>query len=228
MVAAVKIRQEVTIRRSNNIVKLILEFKCNSYGDFHCTQPNGVPGKNVAMGAHSESKNRDDVSVTITSNNITTKVGESGKPHEFLLGGNATNGYTFYDPATNTYLALSSNSNEINELEEATTKNAWWDVSFSQNNVVISSKAYTSRSIMHNNSSAFFRTYTSAQTPVQLYKQQQSTGVEKTIYVPKVKERVAVHTIQGTLVRLTDDYSDALRDLPKGIYIINGRKIVIR
>ena len=38
---------------SNNIVKLILEFKCDSYGDFHCTQPNGVPGRNVAMGSYS-------------------------------------------------------------------------------------------------------------------------------------------------------------------------------
>lgn len=37
---------------SYKTVKLITTFKCNAYGDFHCTQPGGNPGKNVAMGTY--------------------------------------------------------------------------------------------------------------------------------------------------------------------------------
>ena len=37
---------------SNKIVKKITKFKCNAYGDFHCTKPGGKPGKDVAMGTY--------------------------------------------------------------------------------------------------------------------------------------------------------------------------------
>ena len=35
----------------NKIVKLVVKYKCDSYGDFHTTQPYGIPGKNVVMGS---------------------------------------------------------------------------------------------------------------------------------------------------------------------------------
>ena len=37
---------------SYKTVKLIKKFKCDAYGDFHCTKPGGKPGKNVAMGTY--------------------------------------------------------------------------------------------------------------------------------------------------------------------------------
>lgn len=37
---------------SYKTVKLIKKFKCDSYGDFHCTRPGGKPGKNIAMGTY--------------------------------------------------------------------------------------------------------------------------------------------------------------------------------
>lgn len=37
---------------SYKTVKLIKKFKCDSYGDFHCTRPGGKPGKDVAMGTY--------------------------------------------------------------------------------------------------------------------------------------------------------------------------------
>ena len=42
---------------SYKTVKLITDFKCDAYGDFHCTQPGGVPGKNVAMGSFHPTEN---------------------------------------------------------------------------------------------------------------------------------------------------------------------------
>lgn len=38
---------------SNKIVKLVVKYKCDSYGDFHTTQPGGIPGKNIVMGSKS-------------------------------------------------------------------------------------------------------------------------------------------------------------------------------
>ena len=37
---------------SYKTVNLITKFKCDAYGDFHCTKPGGNPGKNVAMGTY--------------------------------------------------------------------------------------------------------------------------------------------------------------------------------
>lgn len=37
---------------SYKTVQLIKKFKCNAYGDFHCTRPGGDPGRNVAMGTY--------------------------------------------------------------------------------------------------------------------------------------------------------------------------------
>ena len=38
---------------SNKIVKLVEKYDCDAYGDFHTTQPGGVPGKNIVMGSKS-------------------------------------------------------------------------------------------------------------------------------------------------------------------------------
>ncbi|MDO5814890.1 MAG: hypothetical protein Q4Q18_04570, partial [Methanobrevibacter sp.] len=34
-----------------------VKFKCDAYGDFHCTRPGGMPGKNVAMGTYNPTYN---------------------------------------------------------------------------------------------------------------------------------------------------------------------------
>ena len=37
---------------SYKTVKLVKKFKCDTYGDFHCTRPGGDPGNDVAMGTY--------------------------------------------------------------------------------------------------------------------------------------------------------------------------------
>lgn len=39
---------------------------------------------------------------------------------------------------------------------------------------------------------------------------------------------IRVHTINGTLVKSANDYNEAISNLPKGIYIVNGKKVVVR
>ena len=185
--------------------------------------------KDVAMGEpNSEGTSRTRVSVSISDEQITTATGESGKPYTLVLGGNISQGYTLYDPVKKTYLAKIKSDNTLNEADEATSNQARWTISFKNGNAEITNKQSTSYSIMYNTSAYMFRAYSSGQTPVQLYKIHQSTGIDISTYIPTAKERVTVHSINGMLIRLTDNYPDALRDLPKGIYIINGRKIVIR
>lgn len=38
---------------SNKIVKLVVKYKCDSFGDLHTTQPGGLPGDNIVMGSKS-------------------------------------------------------------------------------------------------------------------------------------------------------------------------------
>lgn len=38
---------------SNNIVKLVVKYKCDCFGDLHTTQPGGLPGDNIVMGSKS-------------------------------------------------------------------------------------------------------------------------------------------------------------------------------
>ena len=185
--------------------------------------------KDVAMGEpNSDGRSRTQVSVSISDEQITTATGESGKPYTLVLGGNSSQGYTLYDPVKKTYLAKIQSNNTLNEADEATSNQTRWTISFKNGNAEITNKQSTSYSIMYNTSASMFRAYPSGQTPVQLYKIHQSTGIDISTYIPTDKERVTVHSINGMLIRLTDNYPDALRDLPKGIYIINGRKIVIR
>lgn len=41
---------------SNKIVKLVVKYKADAYGDFHTTQPGGAPGKNIVMGSKAPAK----------------------------------------------------------------------------------------------------------------------------------------------------------------------------
>lgn len=38
---------------SNKIVKLVVKYKCDAFGDLHTTQPGGLPGANIVMGSKS-------------------------------------------------------------------------------------------------------------------------------------------------------------------------------
>lgn len=43
----------ITGKVSNKVLNLMISLKCEAYGDFHCTQYPGVPGKDVIMGCAS-------------------------------------------------------------------------------------------------------------------------------------------------------------------------------
>ena len=52
----------------NKIVKLVVKYKCDAYGDFHTTKPGGVPGKNIVMGSKGPATKSADLTNYIAKN----------------------------------------------------------------------------------------------------------------------------------------------------------------
>lgn len=166
------------------------------------------------------------VSVSILGSQIKTEVNTSGKPHEVTLGG-ATDSYTLYDSCDKTYLALTSSSNALNHVEDATTAGAKWTITISNGAATIQNKEYNNRTLRYNNSSPRFACYTSGQEPVALYKRIVTTGI-KDIEASSSDKDINVFGLDGRVVRSHVSTSTSLQGLPKGIYLIQGRKIVVR
>ena len=124
--------------------------------------------KPAVMGAISTTSTKYGTSVTsgfTLSNGVITLSGTDAKP--LILGGDATNGWTF-DLDGN----LLSQNKSSGTLNTTNSDNTLWNISFSGNNVVIGhSIDGTDYSIQYNSSSPRFASYSSSQSPIQLYKE---------------------------------------------------------
>lgn len=181
--------------------------------------------KSVAMTGQSSTV-RSYESVTINGDKIETEVDTDGAPRQFVLGG-SNGAYTFYD-AIDKYLAYTSgNKNSLDSSETAEDNSAKWNISISGSGTVISNVASSSRNIQYNASSPRFACYTSAQKPVTLYKNTASTGVNNVTNTSD-KHLVDVYSLIGVKVRKAVESSTALRGLGKGVYIVCGKKYVVR
>ena len=73
--------------------------------------------------------------------------------------------------ASKTLYLMTTNSNSgFSTATSTSSSNARWNLSYSSSKVVISNAQYTGRMLQYNAGNALFRTYTSSQTPVVLYK----------------------------------------------------------
>lgn len=180
---------------------------------------------NVAM-AGSGKNIRNYASVTISNNVIKTTVNESGKPYQFILGGNS-GAYTLYDTTEKVYLALTSSDNKLHS-EESVSENSKWSITISGSNAQITNNVYSDRFINYNSSSPRFACYksTSNQKPVAIYKNSTPSGING-IHVTE-ERGVDVYSISGVLIKRSTDKESALEGLSKGIYIINHKKYVVK
>ncbi len=168
------------------------------------------------------------VGVTILGTQISTSVNSAGKPHELILGG-TTNNYTFYDTADSVYIGLNSNGNALHQLTSNTEQGAHWTITLSNGVCDILNNGYEDRYLRYNNSSPRFACYTSGQYPVVLYKRAATTGIVASQWLTSEREeQVSVYSIDGRRVCSANNKKDALRQLTKGIYIVNGRKMVVK
>ena len=167
--------------------------------------------------------------VTIADNGtITTEVNKKEKPRTLTLGGSAGN-YTFYDNVDKKYLALTSDNNKLFLQEKADDMMAQWNISISGGYASIANNKFTKRVIQYNSSSPRFACYTGGQQKVALYKASTATGINNAPqWNTTSTDKVNVYTVTGVMVKRLVERQQALQQLPKGIYIMNGQKVVIR
>ena len=179
--------------------------------------------ENVAM-AEEKKDIRGYASVTIKGNEIKTDVVREGKPYAFVLGRTA-NHYTFCDISDNTYLSINTNGNKLYSVKDCNGTDAQWNIEMAAGIAEIVSVKYKERSIQYNSGAPRFAAYKPGQTKVALYKETVADAIE---YPEMEKGTVDVYTIGGRLLRDDVKKSDAVKGLPRGIYIIGGVKVLVK
>lgn len=189
----------------------------------------GSDGSGYAMAATS-SDVRGYAAVTIDEGTIVTSVSGDYMPHSLVIGGEE-GAYTLYDSAEEVYLALTSNKNKLNSSATADDDYSQWSITISDGTASIYNNAYPSRLIQYNPSSPRFACYTGTQQDVALYKNvtETATGIASVSDGATTgTATVSVYSISGVLVRSDAARTAALVGLPKGVYIVEGRKVVVR
>ena len=169
------------------------------------------------------------VPVTIADNTITTQLGADGLPYSLVIDGKV-GAYTLYDPVGKTYLAqIDESKNNIYDVGTPGNEMALWTIKFDKGSATVKNKD-NSRYIGYNFNYPRFSTYIKyseyVSPSVQIYKHLLTDGVK-----PLQQDRrqlMDVYTLYGVKVRTARSITDALEGLPQGIYIIGGRKFVVR
>ena len=171
------------------------------------------------------------VSLTTTNGAVTTEVNKSGKPYELTLGVSGSN-YTLYDETGKVYLAHTKNENKLHTATSATATGAQWTITFSgEKNAVIQNTRNTDYTIKYNTNDPRFACYkstVSVATDIQLYKRQPvSTSVTTEAFFPidKAKPNTIIYDLQGRKVGTTVNGTPHLK---KGVYIMSGRKVIVK
>ena len=160
--------------------------------------------------------------VTLTDHTYTGETSTSGAPYVLQLGKTSL-GYTLYDTAAGTYLAINSNDNKLHAGTDATLDAANWNINIdASGNAEILSVKYSNRSIQYNPSSPRFATYKSKQTAVQLYKQVPPSGIQQIL--TSTTAAPTIYTLEGKPLSGIRSFNQ----LPQGIYIINGKKVMVK
>lgn len=185
------------------------------------------PSKELAMSADVSANNyRKGVAVTInTDNTIQTDVNKEDAPISLTLGGKE-NAWTLYDAFNKLYLAVQTDKNQLNSVENL-TDNALWSIEISvDGEATISNVAFSKRSIRYNASSPRFSTYSQGQASVELYAQATSTDIQ--FLQNNANGKIMVFDVNGRFVRSAHTTTEAVKHLPKGIYVVNGHKILVK
>ncbi len=108
--------------------------------------------------------------ITVVSNVITD-------PSPSIVWKVVTNGASksIFNEATGKYLSYTGTSNTIQVVDNVTTSNQLWDISYVSSLFVIANSAVTGRSLQYNASSPRFACYTGTQQDLTLYKRIENT-----------------------------------------------------
>lgn len=184
--------------------------------------------KAVALGAVSKDV-RSAAQVSVSNDRIETATGGEGLPYVVQVSAAGGDRFTLYSPADASYLSLTSDANKLNASDQATDDGAQWTLSIAgDGTATIANAQYAERTICYNASSPRFACYksTSKQQPVALFVSTATTGL--TDIKRDQQGYVSVTDLSGRVVRRSVDAQHALQGLPAGIYVVGGRKVIVR
>jgi endonuclease I len=171
-------------------------------------------------------------SVAVSIDGNTTNA--SDEAHVLTLGGEP-GAYTLYDNVEKCYLAydMAKGSNKHNDLMTSPTNDtdiSKWNITFSDGKATIASDVQTNRFIQYNAGSPRFACYVKGQKPVSLYMKKTSaaTGIFSVENGNVATIMVDVYSLDGRRVKHGVEKKQALNGLQKGIYIMDGKKYVVR
>lgn len=183
-------------------------------------------GKEVALSA-SKNNYRDYADVTLVDGAVSTEVNTATSPRSLVLGGEA-GAWTFFDGVEVCYLALTSSDNKLHNLTSSDTDDAQWNISVSSSGTAtIVNKARSDRSIQYNASSPRFACYKSKQQAVAIYAKERTVGIEQILGTAQ-HDHITVYNVEGRVVSAGTSWKEALKKLPRGLYIVGGKKIFIK
>lgn len=155
---------------------------------------------------------------------IETEVNADNVPYAFQLE-KTGNYWAFFDQVAQVYLSLNSDKNKLHTSEKANQGEAQWTISISDQQALIQNVRYSNRSIQYNAGAPRFACYKSGQKAVSLYMSTKASsltevaGVSKGVYV--------VYDLAGRYVTMGKNLRHVINSLSKGIYIVNGKKILV-
>ena len=181
--------------------------------------------ENFVMGAHSDNGNyRTKTSATINNGVITSCADDT----QIVVLAQGAKAGTYALNVGNGYLAAVSSSSNYVKTVSTVDDNASWTISINSDALatVKAQGSYSRNILQYNTSSPRFSCYNGNQKPVNIYaKSSVSTNIVETVSDNAV---VAVYSITGVCVRRAVGYKNAVSGLAKGIYIVNGKKLLVK
>lgn len=194
------------------------------------------PVKNVAL---SSANNNVRTSVAVEFDNddktsLTTEVSTSETlPYELELRDCGQQGkWSIFCAADGFWLGLTSSDNKLHSLNDNSSEDAWWTISFDYDSSMtyanILSSAHGNRAMRYNSGAPRFACYTSGQQPIAIYGYADSTSSVSTTVADEKKGAVRVVDAFGRTVRILPAGNSDLSGLPAGFYVVGNKKVIVK
>ena len=180
--------------------------------------------ENYAMGASSSNGNfREKTDIMVSNGRITHLADDV----QIIVLEEGVSDRTYAFNVDGSYLAAASSSSNYLKTVSALDENGSWTITISDALAKITAQgSYSRNTLQYNTGSPRFSCYKSGQKDVTIYaKSSIPTGID---VLETADETVDVYSLTGTLLRPGVDSRNATEGLQPGIYIVGGKKLIVR